>query len=497
MKKVDFKKLIDEFIYDELTEDEYKVFSVYSNELLTWNRLDFAFKLFYLDHKMINTELAKTVYKADIKAQTLGKYLELGQEVSKNSFQKYLNDFETVFENIKTNGFDEKETIIPLSKYRTAINGAHRVSSAINLKQQVVCMLTESEDMVADYKYFYERAVPEKIIETVVKKFIEYSNDNTYIAFLWPSGKGSKQEAESKFRNIVYRKEIQLTPNGSFNLLLELYKHMDWVGSDVGGFKGIRKKLVECFPDFNSFTVIVFQESSLANVRDIKEEVREIYNIGYSSVHITDTKEEAIRISNLILNDNGIHFLNYSNPYKYKNIFSKLDEFKKFLEKNHVDNREVIIDGSLILTLYGLRINEDVDYLVLDNSKIKYLDCKFENHDSELIYHKKNKADLIYDEANYFYFYGLKFISFQQLFFMKQNRAENKDLTDRDLMSSLIENNKYKKVKSQIKQNVFYLKIKLSNSIMTHVLFWLKASALYVPTRWVYRKIKFIIKSYS
>tara|TARA_R110001592_G_scaffold338346_2_gene625356 strand:- start:6193 stop:7683 length:1491 start_codon:yes stop_codon:yes gene_type:complete len=494
MKKIEFKKLIDEFIYDELTKDEYKVYSINSSELITWNRLDLAFKLFYLDHKMVNPPLAKMVYKEDIKAQTLGKYLEFGKEVSKNSFYRYLSDFEAIFDSIKKNGFDETETLIPLSKNRSAINGAHRVSVAINLKQQVVCLLTESEDMVADYKYFYERAVPKIIIEMAVKKFIEYSNDNTYIAFLWSSGKGSKQEAESKFRNIVYKKQLQLTPNGAFNLLLELYKHMDWVGSASEGFKGIRKKLFECFPDFKSFTVIVFQEKSIENVRDIKEEVRKIYGIGYSSIHITDTKEEANRISNLIFNDNGVHFLNYSNPYKYKNIFSKLDAFKSFLEINHVDTRDVIIDGSLTLTLYGLRENEDVDYLILDNSKIRCLDCSFENHDSELIHHKKNKADLIYDEANYFSFYGLKFISFQQLYAMKQHRSEDKDLIDCELMSSLIQNNKFKEVKSKIKQHIFFFKIKLKVGFVKHVLCWLKATGLYVPTRWVYRKIKYNIK---
>ena len=71
-----------------------------------------------------------------------------------------------------------------------------------------------------------------------------------YMAFLWPSGSHSKKEALSKFSNIVYHKKIKLSPQGGLNLLIELYKHMDWVGDKGNGFKGVKQKLIECFPFF-------------------------------------------------------------------------------------------------------------------------------------------------------------------------------------------------------------------------------------------------------
>ena len=42
---------------------------------------------------------------------------------------------------------------------------------------------------------------------------------------------------------------------------------------------------------------------SLDDVLIIKEQVRELFNVGKHSVHITDTKEEAIRTARIVCND--------------------------------------------------------------------------------------------------------------------------------------------------------------------------------------------------
>jgi hypothetical protein len=341
--------------------------------------------------------------------------------------------------------------------------------------------------MIADYNYFFERNVSTNILDLVAREFIRYS-DNTYIAFLWPSGKGNKEKSELEFNKIVYKKEVRLTPKGGFNLLVELYRHMDWVGSQKDGYPGAKQKLIECFTSFDSFTVLVFQEESLEKVQEIKKRVRNIHNIGFSSIHITDTKEEAVRISNLIFNENGLHFLNYADPYKYSEIQSELIEFGIFLEKNNIDNEDVVIDGSTILAIYGLRKNKDIDYFVSDNCKLEERNIKYENHDGELKYHKKEKDELIYNPKYFFQYMGFKFISFNQLFNMKKTRGEEKDINDCNIMDALIELNRFRGVKSKIKQNIFYIKIKIKKNIRIALVGLLKATGLYLPARLFYRK---------
>ena len=144
----------------------------------------------------------------------------------------------------------------------------------------------------------------------------------------------------------------------------------NWVGSPANGYSGIKQKLVKCFPE-NQYRikVVVFQEDSIDKVREIKEKIRNICKIGYNSVHITDRKEEVMRVSELIFNENGIHFLNYANPYKYHEFNQKnIEKIKEFCLKNKINLDDIVINSSMILSLYGLRKNEDIDFLTFSNN---------------------------------------------------------------------------------------------------------------------------------
>ncbi len=488
MKKDSLQGLLEPFIFNELTKTEYSIYSFDSVELLTNNRLDIAFKLFYLDIRRHHKDFAEDVYKQDIKAQTLGKFVEYGNEDNKNSFVKYLQLFDETLRSFEEKGFDEEKTLIPLSKNGSIINGSHRLASAIYHKLNVSCIFTEEKSMFANYQYFYDRNIPSEYIEMAVNKFIEYA-ENVYIAFLWPSGKGYKEEVESFFQNVVYKKQLKLNHTGALNLLVELYKHMDWVGAKESGFPGALQKVTECFPNTESFTVVVFQSDSIESVRKVKEKVREVYDIGFSSIHITDTKEEAKTISKLILNKNGIHFLNYANPYKFNEVHSSLCDFKEFLKKNEINKSDVVIDGSLLLTLYGLRKNYDVDCLYSDEINNVDSDLEYESHDSELVYHNTSKENLLYNPKYYFEYFGFKFVSFEQLYLMKKNRNEAKDVNDCKIMESLIDNNKIKIFLLKQKQVLYYKKIKFLRKFNFEIRFFLKKIGLHHIIKPIYRKI--------
>lgn len=484
----ELKEKLEPFIYDRLQKNVYEVTEVSPIKLLTWNRLDLAFKLFYLDNIDKNENLAIKVYKEDIKAQTLGTFKEHGNE-TKNSFESYVKEFSKTYENIKEEGFNRNETLVPLSNVNTIVNGAHRVASSIHLNKKISCVKLNEPIMTCDYKYFYECDVSSNILDMVVSKFIEYSND-TYIAFLWPSGDGNKELVESKFSNIIYKKEIVLSSNGGFNLLFELYKHMDWIGNEKNKYNGILQKFIECFPNFKPFTVLIFQSENIKKVREIKEEVRKIYNIGFSSIHITDTKEEAIRISQFILNDNGLHFLKYANPLKIKSLNKKLEVYHQFLDDNNINCKDILLDSSILLTLYGLREAIDIDYLLDDKYSIVKRYNDIESHDTVLEHYQEEKINLIYDPRYFFYYKGIKFISFNSLYLMKKNRNEEKDRNDIKIMESLIENNFVKQKVNQFKQKLFYFRIKFKKFFFESVTSILKNMGLYKSIRFLYRKLK-------
>ena len=89
--KSKIKALVEPFIFEKLTDDSYEVLRLPSIRLMTWNRFDLGFKLFYLDIKDKNNSLAQFVYESDIRSQTLGCYKELGSEMKDTLRNIYLN----------------------------------------------------------------------------------------------------------------------------------------------------------------------------------------------------------------------------------------------------------------------------------------------------------------------------------------------------------------------------------------------------------------------
>ena len=477
-------KLIESHFEKDLAQDSYEIKAIKAKDLLTHTRFDLAFKFSYLEMMGRDVKFAQNIYKEHIRAFSLGKFTEPGNE-EKNSIDRFLEEFHKTFKDIKLNGFDGSKTLIPLSKKGSIANGAHRLASAIYLDRDVECVQIGTADHIYDYKFFYSRNVPSEMLDVVATKFVEYA-DNIHVAFIWPTAKGHDDEIENAIPNIIYRKEMTLNPNGAHNLLSQIYYGEEWLGSVEDDFKGSKGKLVECFKSFDPVRIIAFQAESLDEVLVIKDKIRDIFNVGKHSIHITDTREEAIRVARVVFNDNSIHFLNYAKPNKYIDTHNKIDKFKEFIAKNELDTNDVLLDSSIILSAYGLREAKDTDFFCFDNYQIKN---KFEDiniHDEELKYYQEEKNELIYNPKNYFYFNDLKFISFTQLYKMKKNRAEEKDRNDCKMMEALIDNDGFKKIVNKWKQSFYYGKIKARANLIKI----LRNLGVYELLRAIYRSVK-------
>ena len=480
----ELKNLIEPHFHDELVKSEYIVKDIKANKLLTYTRLDLAFKLQYLEMLKYDVKFSDEIYKEHIRAFSLGKFTEPGND-NKDSIDKFIEEFKHTYESIRVNGFNAGQTMIPLSSNGSIANGAHRIASAISLDKDVSCVELETTNHMYDYNFFYNRNVSSEMLDVVVTKFVEYSN-NTYIAFIWPTANSSWETIEKVIPNIVYQKELTFNYNGAHNLLSQIYYGEEWLGTVENDFSGSKGKLVECFKTFNPVKVVAFQAENLDEVLKIKEKIREVFNVGKHSVHITDTKEEAIRTARIVFNENGIHFLNYAKPNTYMSTHRKMDTFKKFIQKNNINLNDTIIDSGMVLSVYGLRESSDIDYFIVDNNKIQYNDNELEYHDNELEYHDNDKIEMLFNPKYYFYFNDVKFISFAQLYKMKMNRAGVKDRNDCKMMEALIENNMLKSVIHQYKQKIFYGQIIVRQKIIES----LQRIGVFGIARKIYRKIK-------
>lgn len=487
LKKNHLNNLIEADIFENLDSDSYDIKVSEPYELLKWNRLITAFDIFYLNHKNKNNKLAHQVYFERVRSATFDTFEEYGN-VDKNNYEAYCDEFDNILQSIHKHGFDKNKSLIPLANDGSILNGSHRLAASIVSGKKVYSAKFEKDFMTDDYKVLLQRNIPVNIVELAVCEFIKYSK-NVYLAFLWPSSNKHLNSTITRFNNILYSKEVKLSTTGALNILTELYKHMDWSGDKSNSYAGINQKLVECFPSFEKFTVLAFQANSIEDVRLIKEEVRNICKIGYSSIHITDTHEEAIRISQLLFNSNGLHFLNYSKPYSYKSVHKKIEEFKQLVSnqtKYALD--DFVVDGSTTLSLYGLRESDDLDFLYSYSDNIQV--GQFHSHDECLESHKESKEDLIYNPTFYFTYLGIKFVSFEQTYKFKKERNEEKDKTDCALMDAYLENNRLKLFVFRTKQTLFYKKIILKRKTRSALFFMLHKVGIYNIIRSLYRRLK-------
>lgn len=483
MNKNLIKNKIDQNIFDEINSE------IQINELmpsLSYNRFDLAFKLLYLEAITSNKSVNYVdMYEDHIRAFSLGSYTEPGQEEEKNSIGKYKDIFNSLYDDIRMNGYDEGKSLVPLAIDGSILNGAHRTSISIFLKKRIKVVQTQLPPLSYDYNFFYKRNVSNSVLDKVATKFIESSSD-TYIAFIWPTAKGKDLELEKLFPNIVYKKELKLNANGAHNLLSQIYEGESWLGTVENNFSGVVNKLVECFKTFDPVRVVAFQAESLDKVLQIKENVRTAFGVGKHSIHITDTHEEAIRTARCVFNDNGIHFLNYAKPNKYLTFSKKINRFTCFLKQNNALKSDFVLDSSITLEAYGLRQAKDIDYLSCSEEGGFEVMKDINSHDEELRYHKVKKEDLIYNSDNFFYFRDLKFVSFLKLYHFKKMRAEEKDINDCLIMEALVENNNAKRRIASFKQLLLYKRIMLKHKVFI----FMQKTSFYKLARLVYRFFK-------
>ena len=438
--------------FKNLITTNSRIFAINSIDLLTWNRFDIAFKLCFLALFKKNQRFANYLYAEHLKAFNFGIYKESGNK-DKKSFDDFKKEFIAVYSSISEHGFNSNISIIPIAKGGSIANGSHRVASAISNAQEVKALKLDVLDHCYDYKFFYNRNVPVHLIDSATIKYVETAS-NVHVAFIWPSADISNIQLSEIIPNVISKKSVILNHNGAHNLVSQVYYKEPWVGSAENNYRGCKTKVFECFNSKRPLKVYVFQSENIDMANLIKERIRDLCQIEKSSIHITDNKEEAIRAVKTIFNTNSIHFLNYANPNKFLFIHEKIKIFQNEIRSKNLDCDDFVIDGSVILSLYGLRSGEDFDYI--SANEFENFSYQFHSHDSELVFHELPKEDLLYDPTYFFYFNGLKFVTLSQLYNMKKKRLEAKDIIDCELMESLIKNSRILKAKANLKQFIYY-----------------------------------------
>ena len=427
------------------TKRPYKPLN-YSLKYLTKNRFDLAAKVLLakFEDKKINSNFAIEVYKEHIRAFTNGTFTEY-DNISKNSFKKYLDVFREILSSIKINNFDKRYSV-PVDKDENLLNGSHRVSACI-LYNKIPYTFTSFNDrdgqLKCDFNFFKKMGLKSKYLDAMALNYCKLK-DSTKIITLYPA-RSCNKSSESFIEDlictklsVVYTKTIDLSRNGLLNLISQIYLNEDWLNDEQRTFSGLKAKAKLCAGN-SKLKVFLVECQDMNKINNIKQEIRKFYKIKKSSVHINDTHNETLRIAKVVFNSNSVFFLNNAKYNHLNSIFNRMNEFKDYIIINKLNLDDFCITGSFILELFNLRQARDIDFLCSFKGNFSGLCNYFSSHDSEMEFYPTVKDNIIYNDFNHFYFNDIKFATHEIVRKLKESRKEEKDLLDVSLLNKYLD----------------------------------------------------------
>lgn len=406
IKKNKLKKLIEPFLHHFIDKESYEIFELDAKDLISYNRLDLIYKILFLKGiNKHNKDYITNSYLEHIRAFNFGKYFEFGNP-NKSSKNDFLKAFEDLDESININGFDENLSIIPLSSDGSILNGSHRVASCFVRNKKVKCIKLSCNPFLYDYNFFLNHLVNQNWLEDIILNYISEST-NSSLALIWPRADLNNKIIKKFFNKIIYFKEIKLNLNGLDQLVKNVYKDEKWIGEKNKNYDGSMLKTSQCFKKNKSIKLIVFESNNIDETLKIKLRIREISKIKNHSIHTADTKNEAIRIARLLLNNNSINFLNnFSNnkkEYKY------LLDLEEFIKSKKLKCEEYMMSYNSSLFIYGFKIKPTIRSFEIYSKNSKLKNKLFNVINRDIL--KNFNNDFLYKPENYFWFNNIKFLS--------------------------------------------------------------------------------------
>lgn len=423
--------------------------------IFTWHRFDLAIKDIFIDLLEKDTSFGREIYKEHLRVWNGFKEPD---NPKKTSFKAFESHFIQIHEDMKVGNFDWERSPIEINEDGYLINGAHRLTASNQQGFAPIFAVKQTPNpTLYDYRYFKRKGLSDSFMDAAALQMVR-KNDDLRMIHIFPGAAGGRDKLElliHEYTDVAYHREVELNSNGAFRYTMELYKGEEWAGSWGNDFAGFRTKAKACFPAKGPLSVYWVDLPDLGHARELKEKIRDIYKIGNHSVHINDTHEETLRLSRALLNFNSVRFLNYAKLVKDSKFSSLVDEFEKYIEENDLDFEDYCITASGVLSLFGLRKANDLDYIHSNHHIISSPSKRISSHnDYGLALYMTSYDEIIFNPANHFYFGNLKVAAIDVVKGLKQKRGERKDLTDLKLLSRIHNQSKLWKLRIGAQQSL-------------------------------------------
>jgi FkbM family methyltransferase len=401
-------------------------------ELVTPARFDLAIKYLYARHRELGVQSswARELYHAHIRAFSGGSCRE--GDGTKQNIEDYFRAFDSLLDDVKARGFDPARSLVPVAAGHVLIDGAHRAAACLLHRQPVQVLAFDRTDERFGFAYFKQQGLDEASADAAALQYCRLRPD-TFVVTVFPSAAGREDEVRAllnRHGRLVYAKQVALNRLGARNLICQFYLGESWLGDWRNGFAGANGKMEPCFRGDGPVRVYVLQAAGLDAVRAAKTAIRDLFGLANHSVHINDTHADTVRLAQLFFNANSVHFLNHAKPRHLERFVRHLERYRKWLGADGRDPENFCIDGSAVMAVYGLRDAQDLDVLHYGPADFKPVMPEINSHNADAHHHTTTRDDIIFNPANHFHAFGLKFASIDVIRRMKSKRDEGKDRKD-------------------------------------------------------------------
>lgn len=409
--KINIKKFRD-FDFDK----NYHISEENPLNFLNYRRFDITAKYIYgwFKENGIQSSWGSRLYDEHIRV--LNNYDEEGDGSGKVGMEAFEKSFDSTLCSIKENGFDDSKTLIPIGANNELLDGAHRLTAAILYNQKIKSIKFDEYVAKYDYQFFMNRGLDSLDTKWADVMAYEYCKlkSNTHMVILFPSIMKKKENIRNivnKYGNIFYEKDILVGNQGTKNLIIELFRYEKWIGNLNNCFSGVNKKLQRSFfKGGSSIKLVLFETDSIKKMTEVKKQIQTL-NFEDRQIYISTSKEKVLELTQLLLNENSLHFLNNAKPYRYLKLHNLIKTFKSELKDLGIKTNNLCIVNSAVLGAYGIFEIKDLNFIysgkeefIINNSRITQM-----NSESMIKYYSKNVDDIIFNPENHFYYNGIKF----------------------------------------------------------------------------------------
>lgn len=375
----------------------------------------------------------EALYSAQIRA--FNGFFEHDSEgrVVKRGMSDFVISFRRLIQSIQANGYDLQAEPVPVSMDGVPINGAHRMAACVAAGRDVLVRRTAAPAPVFDYRFFRKRGLAASDMDLIARLSVR-QDPSLRVGLVWPAARVNDQDAHeivAGLGDVVYVRSVKVTWRSMVNLVRTVYEGEPWRGNWRNGYAGAQAKASSCFAGGEAVVYVLFRPEEGADIAQAKEVIRQRFRIGRRSIHICDTHQESVRVTELLCNQAGREFLALA-PLRGSDEERLVQVVKGWAVSQGVGLEEFCVGGSAPLALLGVRPSRDVDVLCAREG-VEPSD-EVGSHNTYASYYGASPSEVVANPRLYFVYRGIKWASPELVLRMKSARGEAKDRRDVSLL---------------------------------------------------------------